>query len=105
MWPGLFHLGFPVAQLYALIFGIMLGGSRVLAKRVIKDEREYFDLCSASDVLKMEMLSRMTKSRKGGGTELADELGGVVPQAFTSKGIEVIAVSLFCVGLGPCLAH
>src|SRR5271163_4020382 len=59
-WP-------PVGQLYALLFGIMPGGAKMLAKRLVKDERGYFGLSSMSEAQKVEILSRMMKSHKEGG--------------------------------------
>jgi hypothetical protein len=49
-------------------------GAKMFVKRLVKDEQGYFGLSSVSDVQKMEILSRMTKSHKEGEMELTDEL-------------------------------
>jgi len=97
-WP-------PVGQLYVLLFGIMPGGAKMLAKRLVKDERGYFGFSSISEAQKAEILSRMMKSHKEGGMGFADELRKVVPKIFMSRWIGTMAISLLSAGLGWGLAH
>jgi hypothetical protein len=92
-WP-------PVGQLYTLLFGIMPGGAKMLAKRLVKDERGYVSLSSMSEAQKVEILPLMMKSHKEGGMGFADELRKVVPQVFMSRWIGTMAVSLLSAGLG-----